>query len=376
MADSSPAETPTILLAMENGTCRQRVAQTLEGHGSGYRVDARGTASEALAALQALRPELILCGETLPDSLGTDLVGRLCRYHREIPVLMLAEGAKGAALEAIRQGAVDCMRLDEETLAKLPLIAGRLIEESRERRHPVLASIAHDLRTPLTGLSGLLDLLESGADGPLQEAQRERLRRIRATVAQMISLVDQVGELGAVESGGLKFSRKPVPLAEVISPIRDELQAFARSRAVDLRITWPPDLPPVLGDPARIRQLFASLLSLVLRRAEGAVLGITFAHDERMIEVTLREEPRALPVEALPPGFEASNGTRAGEPAALSRGIGLSLLRGLVRLHGGTFRAGDRDGGVIASFTLPVAGGIEPLHQTDKPRDIHPSTRS
>jgi signal transduction histidine kinase len=235
--------------------------------------------------------------------------------------------------------------------------------------HRLLSSIAHDLGSPITGLLGLIHLLESGVDGPLNEAQKARLDRIRATAESIADIAGGIRDLVVLESGKVELDREEVDLARLLESVARSLEKRARGQAVELRLALSPDLPALLADPGRLRQVVTILVSSAMRQAGGSVLEIQATADGPLARVTLRETSRAIPAEALPAEFREEE-TLSEEPSPAPEGLHMSLARGLIELHGGALTTRDRDrGDVIARFTLP-ARAIPPLNNPDRSRSL------
>ncbi|HET6372719.1 MAG TPA: HAMP domain-containing sensor histidine kinase, partial [Candidatus Polarisedimenticolia bacterium] len=236
-----------------------------------------------------------------------------------------------------------------------------------------LSSIAHDLRTPLTGVLALLDLIEGGADGALQPAQRARLLRVRSEIGRIVSLAEEIADLAVVEAGQLSLATTEIDLAAAVALARREAEPLLRAKAVELTVTMTADIPRVQGDPRRIGQILSALLASAASRAEGATLELIASVSGAMVEVILRESTRAIPIEALPPGFETGSGGSLGSSQTPRERISLAVARGLVELHGGTLSLGaGLSPGTLARFELPIAA-VSQRPQTGQNPDLHPS---
>jgi signal transduction histidine kinase len=265
--------------------------------------------------------------------------------------------------------------MDDESPARLSQLVFVHVNEVRHRqeRQRFLATVAHDLRAPLAGLTGLLDLLQAGTDGPLQPQQEARLRRIRSSVDRLTAVAAEISDLAMAEAGRLSLARAAVSLGDALSLAREDIEPLLRSRAVDLQVSLPPDLPRVHGDPERVRQILRSLLSRSVMRAEGAVVEVNATHLGGVIELTLQESPRSLPVEALPPGFTTPEEAADSSEPVLAEGLALSLARRLVELHGGAIRIGNGgDGRLLAHLRLP-AYLADSRRPADRSKQMHPS---
>jgi signal transduction histidine kinase len=236
----------------------------------------------------------------------------------------------------------------------------------------LLASMVHDLRSPLAGAVALLDLLAGEADGPMNDAQKLRVVRLQGAVGKLTAVVEGIAQLAQAESGRLVLAPGPLDLAEVARNARQQIEPLLRSRAVSLDLALPPDLPPLLGDPQRVRQLIVSWVTGMARQLEGTTLEMAATHRGALVEITLREAARGLPVEALPAAFDQS--PSAGAEAPSRQGVSLSLARALAALHGGSLRMGrDEEGGLIASLSLPAASP-DSHSRAERPIDLRTTT--
>ncbi len=376
MAEPTPERPATFLLAAR-AELRPTIEKALTGARPGLRISRASSAAEVLARAGSPDLDMVLIAGDLLDATGVELLARIRERSTDLPVVVMTdprdETAAGQALEALRRGATEAFPLDEESPARLSHLVFLHLNEARHRqeRQRFLATVAHDLRAPLAGLMCLLDLLEAGTDGPLQPQQEARLRRIRSSVDRLTAVAAEISDLAMAEAGRLSLARVAVDLGDTLSLAREDIEPLLRSRAVGLQVSIPPDLPSVHGDPERVRQILRSLLSRSVMRAEGAVVEVNATHVGGVIELTLQETPRSLPVEALPPGFTTAEGAAASSEPVLAEGLDLSLARRLVELHGGAIRIGNGgDGRLLASLRLPACLA-DSRRSADRPREIH-----
>lgn len=340
------------------------------------------TTEQTVSLARSANPDLVIAGLPPSHNAAAELISMLRAHDPDLPVFLLEDSdATTLCREALAAGATDILTFDARDLAKLPILAQRTIELKRRLKDlrilgaapgadsslisigepdgngPHLATIAHDLRSPLTGLMAHLDLMEGGADGELTPAATNRIRRIRSVVDRLALVAEQISELALAETGDLPVMTDSVDVELTMIAARHRLEPLLHASAVTLEVTVPPGLPRVLGDATRVGQVITSLVTSLLRFAEGTTLELIAAPKGVFVEVMLREEPyRGLPVEALPPGFakEVRSGGRSGLTTDGARDLGLSIARRLLRLQGGTLdTSSDLEQGVLAVFTLP-----------------------
>lgn len=219
-------------------------------------------------------------------------------------------------------------------------------------RRDLVADVAHELRTPLTGLSGSLEGLLDGVLEPTPEL----LARMRREVRRLERLVEDLQELSRVEAGQLSLRRRPVSVGESLEPVLARLGPQFREKGVQLVVEVPRSLPRVLADPDRIGQVLTNLLGNALQYtpAGGRVVVRAWA-TEGEVAVSVADTGIGIPSEHLPFVFDRfyrvdRSRSRAGGGA----GIGLTIAKGLVELHGGRIWAESPGAGQGSTFTFTL----------------------
>ncbi len=228
------------------------------------------------------------------------------------------------------------------------------LQHEEELRKESVADLAHELRTPV---SGLLSRIEAAQDGVLPD-EAANLAAMHAEAVRLAHLLDDLAELAEAERPGLLVDKSPVDLAEVA---RGEAVAFA-PRFADKGIGFHVDLVPaaVLGDPRRLGQIAANLLSNALRYTErgGEVrLRTGLEGGEALLEVA--DTGVGIPPEDLRRIFERFwRGDKSRSRATGGAGIGLAIVRELVRAHEGRIEVESTPGrGSRFRVFLAAAGG-------------------
>jgi len=232
--------------------------------------------------------------------------------------------------------------------------AASLAVERESLRNTLLASISHDLRTPLAVIAGAgSTLAEHGST--LDEATRLSLARSVETKAREVSeLVSNVLDLMRFESGQVILRRDWQTLDDLVGTALQRLDTRLAGYPVELRI--PADLPPVHVDATLIVQVFANLFDNVTKYTPaGTRVWVSAAADGQVVRVMVEDDGPGLPAGDPARLFDKfQRGT--GEGTVVGVGLGLAICQSIVRAHGGEIEAHRRaGGGARFEFTLPAA---------------------
>lgn len=220
-----------------------------------------------------------------------------------------------------------------------------------------IATASHELRTPLTAVRGYVDLLLLGTLGPLSAGQTDFLKIVKNNVVRLVDLIDDVLDVSKVEAGEIRLRREPTDLAEIVCEVGETLYSQFTERAISLAIDVQQDLPQVIADRQRIRQIALNLISNACKYTPsgGHVDVVLYQHDDhvrmdvRDTGVGISEAARA---HIFTPFFRADNPLR---DAAGGTGLGLSITKTLIDLHGGHIWFDSHEGeGTTFSFILPL----------------------
>jgi two-component system sensor histidine kinase KdpD len=231
---------------------------------------------------------------------------------------------------------------------------------SERLRNSLLASISHDLRTPLTALVGSADTLLL-AQPPLPESQAELARGIRQQARRMATLVDNLLDMARLQAGGVTLNRQWHSVEELVgSALQQESSLLARHK---VEVQLPADLPLVRIDAVLLERVLCNLLENAAKYTPpGTVVEIGARTADDKVEVWVADNGPGLQ-----PGSEERifgkfvRGDK--ESATPGVGLGLSICRAIVEAHGGSIQAGSRPGGGARfAFTLPLeaAPALEP----------------
>lgn len=225
--------------------------------------------------------------------------------------------------------------------------------ETERIRSVLLASISHDLRTPLAVMTGASSTLAERGEGMTPQARQELAASVLHQAREMSEHVDKVLQMTRLESGGVTLERDWASIGEIAGVVLARLSVrLAEHRLV---VEIPGDLPLVRVDAGLVEQALGNLLENAARHTpKGTVVRLKAAQKGREIEVSVEDYGGGLADEDLERVFEKFHqGTVEGPRGGI--GLGLAICRAIIRLHGGrTWAERVPAGGMAFRFTLPV----------------------
>ncbi len=233
--------------------------------------------------------------------------------------------------------------------AELQVLRAR--ETERER---FVSTVAHDLRTPLTGLSGYLDLI---AEGRVEDAavEREFIERSRLIVDSMGELVGDLLEISRLDAGNLRLDLRPFSLAEVGGRVLGSLAPLALERRIDLRSDLPPRMRAAVGDRREVQRILTNLIGNALKfTPEGGHVELAGSFDGAYAVMAVRDDGPGVAADDRSRIFDRFYRVDA-QAAVSGTGLGLAIARDLARAMGGDLAvASVHESG--SSFVLVLPG--------------------
>lgn len=318
-------------------------------------------AARGMLALLAGSPEPdrleSLGGLDLAELAGPVLAGETDRAQAEVAhpaarrifALSLAPVRRGGAGREARPGVV--VLIDDVTETR------RLQEQMSQTEKlsalgEMIAGVAHELNNPLSTVMGYAQILQ-GAD--TDEALSKKLETLHREARRCQKIVQNL----------LSFARKheprkqPLSLSQVIESVLQLVRYQLRVAGIEVQVTLDPDLPPILGDPHALQQVFINLVTNAQHAMEeaggGGVLGIRGRPDGGRARIEVSDTGVGIPPEDLKRIFDPFFTTKE---VGKGTGLGLSLAYGTIRDHGGEVSAASGPGGgTTFTVTLPTATG-------------------
>ena len=404
MHDTSAAERPHILLVEDEAALREHLASVLSNE---YVVETASNGREALTAVLRDAPALVVTDILMPEVDGIELLKTLrsTQPTETIPVLLISgqalderriegfqHGADGYLTKpyterelrayigsmlraAHRRG--DAVRSEAERKALRERAA--LLEAADRRKTEFLAVLAHELRNPLAPLRNGLHILKlRGVTDPALLSQTVNM--MDRQMAHLVRLVDDLLDVSRITSGRLELRRQMVLLTDIIARAVEAAEAFIESHRHEFVLDLREKDLLVDGDPDRLAQVFSNLLLNAAKYTpRGGRIVLTLTRDDDVAEVTVRDNGMGIAPSALERIFEMFSQARSSAMQATEGlGIGLSLVRTLVRMHSGTVAAFSEGPGKGSTFTvrLPiVVGTVVESRVAERASSSHPGQR-
>ncbi|WP_344434212.1 sensor histidine kinase [Streptomyces luteosporeus] len=225
-----------------------------------------------------------------------------------------------------------------------------------ERSHAeLIATVAHELRSPLTSVKGFTATLLAKWERFTDDQKQLMLQTVDADADRVTRLIAELLDISRIDSGRLEVRRQPVDMA---AAVRRHVEAYTRAglRPDRFRIEVTEPLPELWADPDKVDQVLGNLLENAVRHGEGVVtIEVSPAQLKARAAgtaVTVSDEGPGIPEEAMARVFTRFwRGSKRG-----GTGLGLYIVKGIVEAHGGTITVGRAArGGAQFRFTLPVA---------------------
>lgn len=262
---------------------------------------------------------------------------------------------------------------DRKKTERALLTAKEAAEAATRAKSEFLAVMSHEIRTPLGGVIGLLDLLRAQPQPPLQ---RRHTEMAVDSAKMLLHILDDILDAAKVESGKLTIESIPFSLVLEFRRVLEGMRVRAEAKNLQLFWDFAPTLPPVLvGDPTRLRQVLANLLSNALKfTAEGGIHVSVTGDSTRVagstvLRVAVRDTGIGMTPEVRKRLFEKFEQADASTTRQFGgTGLGLSIVKGLLERMGGSIVVESQPGiGSTFTFTLPLAiGQAKDLPAQDK----------
>jgi signal transduction histidine kinase len=362
-----------ILVVDDNADMRDYLQRVLSAH---WEVETATDGVAALAAIARRRPDVVLSDVMMPNLDGFGLLSALRKSEStaELPVILLsARAGEESRIEGLQTGADDYLVKPfsaRELIARVQVhltladLRRRLLERAVEARNAAeaatrakdefLAMLGHELRNPMSPIVLAVQLLRvRGRDDP-------ELDIIERQVRQLERLVDDLLDVSRIARGKIQLQRERVSIVDVLARAIETARPSLGDRDHALSVDAAEPLP-VDGDPARLEQVFANLLTNASKYSDvGRPIHIVARAVDGFAEVRVEDQGIGIRPELLERVFDLF----MQQPQSLDRsagglGLGLAIVKNLVTSHGGYVRAESEGPGKGSRFIvgLPSASG-------------------
>ena len=249
------------------------------------------------------------------------------------------------------------------------------LEAADRLKTAFISHVSYELRTPLTNIIGFSELLASPIAGPLTERQRDYLGDIRLSGRTLLAIIDDILDLATIDAGTLELKLSPVKVREVIEQAVQGVEERLKQNNVALDISIEPGVDTFVADGRRVTQMLYNLLSNAIGFSEaGGNIALGCGRQNSMIAFTVEDQGVGIPADYQQTVFDRFE-SRSHGSRHRGAGLGLSIVKSLAELHGGTVSLDSAPGrGTRVTVLLPLkqepAGEAdeldEPLYQSSR----------
>ena len=226
------------------------------------------------------------------------------------------------------------------------------LEETEKMKNEFISSVSHELRTPLTAINGWAETLAADPGANPEQTQRG-LNIIVKESRRLTTMVEELLDFTRMQDGRFTLRVEETDLlAELEDAIFTYREIFSRE-GIELRYECADDLPPIIADGERMKQVFCNVLDNAAKHGgSGKRIDVSVAAENGSMVIRVRDFGPGIPVEELP---YVKQKFYKGSSKARGSGIGLAVCDEIMRLHNGTFDiANAPGGGTVVTMTLPM----------------------
>ena len=280
---------------------------------------------------------------------------------------------KPVRFDGTTQDITDRKRVDEERKQLLNVERAARVDAERTGRmkDEFLATLSHELRTPLNAILGWTQLLKRDQRDP--EILSEAISVIERNVRVQTQLIEDLLDMSRIISGNVRLYVQRIELSEIIDVAMEGVRPAAETKGVKLEKVIDRLVGPVSGDPGRLQQVLWNLLTNAIEfTPKGGQVRVLAEGMQSHVEISVTDNGEGISRDFLPHLFERfSQADGSAKRKHRGLGLGLSIVKNLVEMHGGTVRANSRGEGQGATFTihLPLHG---PKSSEGEEHPLHP----
>ena len=261
---------------------------------------------------------------------------------------------KPVRFDGTTQDITDRKRVDEERKRLLDIERAARVEAERTSRmkDEFLATLSHELRTPMNAILGWTQLLKRDQQDP--EMLSEAISVIEQNVRVQTQLIEDLLDMSRIISGNMRLDVQRVELSEIINASMEGVKPTAETKGVRLEKVIDRLVGSIRGDPARLQQVLWNLLTNAIKfTPKGGKVRVFAEVMQSHVEISVTDTGEGISPDFLPHLFERfsqADGSTKRKHRGL--GLGLSIVKNLVEMHGGTVRANSRGEGQGATFII------------------------
>ena len=307
------------------------------------------------AALKNTPPDIVVVSSRVAGFSIAAAGNLLQSIEGAVPVVVVLDRDEAAGtnlqLDILRDGASGALFRDQ-----MHALRGAVYQAAQVRKSEFMARISHELRSPLQTIMGFAELLSMEIKGPLNAEQRQYVSYIQRDSGHLLALINEIVDLGRIEAGQVELRLETVEAESVILELLAAMRPLAEAKRISLERRFAPGLR-LRADRARLREILRNLVGNAVKftpergsiRVESRKLG-------GCARISVRDTGVGISPAQHASIFEAFQRMNAEAGSDKGTGLGLTITRRLVELHGGKIWVeSDIGRGSEFHFTMPLA---------------------
>lgn len=235
-----------------------------------------------------------------------------------------------------------------------------------------LATTSHELRTPLSGILGIAESVLDGVSGPLTDNQKRNVSLIVASSKRLSILVDDIMDFCRLKSKDIDLELTPVNIHQVVDLVIEVCRPLILGKSLELKNQVPKDIPMVQADENRLAQILYNLIGNAIKFTPSGSVAVSASQQNRLLEIVVADTGIGVSAdrwEDIFQPFQQADDSISSQYGGT--GLGLSVSKSLVELHGGTIWVESEPGlGSRFHFTLPTSAGELDLVRDQEPAPL------
>jgi signal transduction histidine kinase len=345
----------------------------------------RLTLGDGIAELQKRDFAVVLLDLTLPDSRGFETLERLIATKPDVNVVVMTGLAdKVLGLNAVKAGAQDFLMkggFDSDLLSKtlryaierknvlIKLAAAtrarEVAEESARMKEQFIASISHEMRTPMNAIYGMSNLL---AQTNLDTEQRSFIDSVRQSSEILLGVINDILEVSTLQNGQMHFENSDFDIIELMKNLVGVMQYKKAEKPLEFQLDIDPEVPKYLfGDKLRLNQILYNIVGNAVKFTDAGFIKISIRMEKQegnqlTLSFIVQDSGIGIPQEKIETIFESFTRIRTKERIFEGTGLGLAIVKNLVVQQGGrVFATSEPRRGTTITVEMPFKQGTPPV---------------
>lgn len=351
-----------VYIVEDNADMREYMSKLLN---IDYKVLCFGNGNEALKAIAEHHPDLILSDVMMPVMDGLQLIRHIRGMHEiaDIPIILVsARAGQESTITGIDSGADDYLVKPfsaKELLARVKQHVNmyHVRKDAAQMKDKFLASITHELRSPLTAIISYITLMHDGETGDISKEQKQDLGYVLTNAEHLLHLINELLELARIQAGKMEFNPEKINLRELSEEVKGSLKSLFQEKKINIGLILAGQETTVYLDRGRLKQVLYNYLSNAIKftPVNGSVT-LRFSVDNNQLQIEVEDSGIGIESDKIDQLFTEFQQIHVDDGQhRQGTGLGLSLTKRIVEAQGGKVGVRSKVGqGSVFSASLPL----------------------